>query len=45
MVPLAEPWATRRFVICSRDHAALSATAGLLVEHLRKQATASPARR
>jgi DNA-binding transcriptional LysR family regulator len=44
MIPLAEPWAVRRFVICSREHAALSATARLLVEHLRKQATASPRR-
>jgi DNA-binding transcriptional LysR family regulator len=44
MIPLAEPWAVRRFVICSREHAGLSATARLLIDHLRKQAAASPAR-
>lgn len=46
MVPLAEPWAVRRFVICSRADAAASATARLLVDHLREQAKqAAPARR
>ena len=39
MVPLAEPW-VRRFVICSRTDAALSATARLLIDHLRQQARA-----
>jgi DNA-binding transcriptional LysR family regulator len=38
MVPLAEPWAVRRFVICSRADAALSATTRLLIDHLRAQA-------
>jgi DNA-binding transcriptional LysR family regulator len=35
MVPLADAWAKRRFVICSRDEALLSATARLLLAHLR----------
>ncbi|HEU5293685.1 MAG TPA: LysR substrate-binding domain-containing protein [Burkholderiaceae bacterium] len=35
MLPLAEPWAVRRFVICSRGDSALSATARLLIDHLR----------
>ncbi len=34
MVPMAEPWAQRRFIICYRDAAALSPSAQLLVEHL-----------
>jgi DNA-binding transcriptional LysR family regulator len=38
MVPLAEPWAERRFVICSRADASLSATTRLLIEHLRQAA-------
>jgi DNA-binding transcriptional LysR family regulator len=38
MVPLAEPWAVRRFVICSRADDTLSATAKLLIDHLRAQA-------
>lgn len=38
MVPLADPWAVRRFVICSRADSALSATARLLIDHLRAQA-------
>lgn len=33
-VPLAEPWARRRFVICLRDAAHLTAAARLLVDHL-----------
>jgi DNA-binding transcriptional LysR family regulator len=51
MVPLAEPWALRRFVICSRQDDTLSATARLLIDHLRHQASApsrqaaAPARR
>jgi DNA-binding transcriptional LysR family regulator len=38
LLPLAEPWAERRFVVCSRPEAALSATARLLVEHLKAKA-------
>ncbi|HSC00238.1 MAG TPA: LysR substrate-binding domain-containing protein [Burkholderiaceae bacterium] len=38
MVPLAEPWAVRRFVVCSRADAALSAAARLLLDHLRRSA-------
>ncbi|MCZ7560811.1 MAG: LysR substrate-binding domain-containing protein [Burkholderiaceae bacterium] len=38
IVPLADRWAVRRFVIGSRGDATLSATARLLVEHLREQA-------
>jgi DNA-binding transcriptional LysR family regulator len=38
MVKLAEPWAERRFVIVSRATEALSATARLLIDHLRAQA-------
>lgn len=36
MLPLAEPWAERRFVICSRAEAQLSATARLLAVHLQQ---------
>jgi len=43
MVPLAEPWAVRRFVICSRADAAPSATTRLLIDHLRAQARHVPA--
>lgn len=43
MLPLAEPWAERRFVICSRAEALVSAPARALVEHLAAQARA-PAR-
>jgi DNA-binding transcriptional LysR family regulator len=38
LVPLSNPWAERRFVVCSRPHTLLSATARLLVEHLQQQA-------
>jgi DNA-binding transcriptional LysR family regulator len=38
LLPLAEPWAERRFVLCSRGEAGLSATARLLVEHLATKA-------
>ncbi|MBG9387598.1 LysR family transcriptional regulator [Caenimonas aquaedulcis] len=34
IVPLAEPWAQRRFIICFRDAKALSPSAQLLVDHL-----------
>jgi len=44
MVPLAEPWAVRRFVIVSRPDDALSATARLLIDHLHAQAAAHPRR-
>jgi DNA-binding transcriptional LysR family regulator len=37
MVPLADRWAVRHFVICSRPDAMLSATAKLLFEHLRRE--------
>lgn len=39
-VPLAEPWARRRFVICLRDATTLPAAARLLVDHLVQQAAA-----
>lgn len=38
LVPLAEPWAVRRFVIVSRAEGTLSASARLLSEHLSAQA-------
>ncbi len=38
IVPLADRWALRRFVVGSRGDATLSATSRLLVEHLRQQA-------
>ncbi len=44
MVPLAEPWAVRRFVIVARPDDAQSASARLLIDHLRAQA-AGPTRR
>jgi DNA-binding transcriptional LysR family regulator len=34
LIPLAEPWADRRFVVCYRDVASLSPAAQSLVEHL-----------
>lgn len=34
IIPLAEPWAQRRFIICFKDAGALSTAAHLLVEHL-----------
>lgn len=40
MVPLAEPWAQRRFIICFRDADALTPAAQLLVEHLTSFSTA-----
>jgi DNA-binding transcriptional LysR family regulator len=39
-VPLAEPWGRRRFVICLRDAAGLTAAARMLVDHLVQQAAA-----
>ena len=37
IVPLAEPWAQRRFIICFRSIQALSPSAQLLVDHLAAQ--------
>lgn len=34
LVPLDEPWAERRFILCYRDPASLSPAAQLLVDHL-----------
>ncbi|WP_395703661.1 LysR family transcriptional regulator [Aquabacterium sp.] len=41
MVPLTDDWCERRFVICSRPEATLSATTRLLVAHLVQQAQAA----
>lgn len=38
VVPLAEPWAVRRFIVCYRDAASLSPAAQLLLEHLASKA-------
>jgi DNA-binding transcriptional LysR family regulator len=43
VLPLDEPWASRRFAICFRDEAALSAAAQLLVRHLAAQGGAQSA--
>ena len=40
-IPLDEPWAERRFIICYRDAHSLSPAAQLLVEHLASQWTDS----
>ena len=45
LVPLADPWARRHFVIGSRAPKTLSATVRLLVEHLAAQARAGGAAR
>lgn len=37
IIPLAEPWAERRFIVIYRDADSLSAAAHLLVEHLASQ--------
>jgi len=34
LLPLAEPWAERRFIVCFRDAQSLTPAAQLLVEHL-----------
>jgi DNA-binding transcriptional LysR family regulator len=39
LVPLDEPWAKRRFILCFRDAAALAPAAQMLVEHLAARAT------
>ena len=38
LVPLADAWAERRFIICYRDAEALTPAAQLLVAHLAAQA-------
>lgn len=38
LVPLADDWATRRFVVCTRPPPLRSASAGLLVAHLHERA-------
>ena len=38
IVPLAEPWAERRFIVCFRDEQSLTPAAHLLVEHLAAKA-------
>lgn len=40
-LPLAEPWAKRRFIIVHRDEATLTPAAQLLLKHLASQAPAS----
>jgi DNA-binding transcriptional LysR family regulator len=40
MIPLADTWAVRRFVVCSRAESLLSASARLLVAHLAAEAQA-----
>jgi DNA-binding transcriptional LysR family regulator len=40
MLPLTDDWAERKFVICTRPEALLSATTRLLVDHLRRAAEA-----
>jgi DNA-binding transcriptional LysR family regulator len=39
LVPLAEPWAERRFILCYRDAQSLTPAAQLLVEYLASLAT------
>jgi DNA-binding transcriptional LysR family regulator len=39
IVPLAEPWAERRFIVCFRDAQQLTPAAQLLVDHLAAKAT------
>jgi DNA-binding transcriptional LysR family regulator len=41
MIPLADPWSVRRFVVCSRAESLLSASARLLAGHLAAQAQAA----
>lgn len=42
VVPLADPWAHRRIVICFRDEDSLSPAARMLVEHLEAASRAAP---
>lgn len=37
LIPLADPWAVRRFVVCSRAEPMLSAVGRMMVEHLGRQ--------
>jgi len=39
LLPLGDAWAERRFVVCSRPEGSVSATARLLIEHLRTKST------
>jgi DNA-binding transcriptional LysR family regulator len=39
LVPLSDPWAVRRFVICMRSRESLTATARLLVDYLHLRAS------
>lgn len=41
VVPLTDRWAVRRFVVCSRGDATLSATSRALIGHLRQQAASA----
>lgn len=41
-MPLAEPWATRRFVVCARPDEQTPASARLLYRHLAQSADAEP---
>jgi DNA-binding transcriptional LysR family regulator len=38
LVPLAEPWARRRFVLCTRADGSTSAATRLLAQHLQASA-------
>ena len=42
VIPLAEPWAQRRFIVCFRDPHALTPAAQLLLEHLTRETGATP---
>jgi DNA-binding transcriptional LysR family regulator len=42
IIPLAEPWAERRFIICFRDAQSLSPAARMLVDYLAAQAATPP---
>jgi DNA-binding transcriptional LysR family regulator len=37
-LPLSDPWATRQLHLCARSDSPLPAAAGLLFEHLKRQA-------
>jgi DNA-binding transcriptional LysR family regulator len=39
VIPLTEPWAQRRFVVCYRDFATLQPAAQRMVDHLAERAT------
>jgi DNA-binding transcriptional LysR family regulator len=42
IVPLADPWATRRLVLCVRQRRSLGVPARRLLEHLEREATLPP---